>query len=221
MTPMERSEKRRLHELLPWYLNGMLDEKDKEWVEQFLRDHPDTENELAWHQQLRDALDIRHMKIPANVGLHRLLEQVNAEEAKTHLGFFERVRRFFTGLNPRPALAVAAVLVVAQAITLGFLVNKVQDQDRLILGYSTTRAVAGQQDLNRPVLRITFKSGATERDIRLLLLQVQGRIIDGPTQLGDYRVELPAERLEEAKSVLQKSKIVELVLLNKTAPGDE
>jgi hypothetical protein len=221
VTNSDRTAKQRFDDLVLWYVNGTLDQESKGWVEEYLREHPDAKHELAWHHELRNALDIRHVKGPEDVGLHRLLEQVNAEEAKSRDSVVRRLWNVLAGMNARPAFAMACVLVLAQAITLGFLVKEVRDQDQLISGYSATRAAADQQELNRPALRVTFKSSATERDIRLLLIQIQGRIIDGPKQLGDYTVSVPGERLMEAKSILEKSNIVELVLLQKSQPTVE
>jgi hypothetical protein len=219
MTNSEQTAKQRFDELVLWYVNGTLDEESKDWVERYLRDHPDARHELSWHHELRGVLDIRYMKIPGDVGLYRLLEQVNAEEEKSRNTLFERIRSLFAGMNTRPAFAVAVVVVVAQAIALGFLVQELRDQEQLISGYSATRAAANHP--NMPALQVTFKSLATEREIRLLLIQIQGRIIDGPRQLGDYTVSVPAERLKEAKSTLEKSDIVEVVLLQKSRPtGD-
>jgi hypothetical protein len=219
MTNSEQTAKQRFDELVLWYVNGTLDEESKDWVERYLRDHPDARHELSWHHELRGVLDIRHMKIPGDVGLYRLLEQVNAEEEKSRNTLFERIRSLFAGMNTRPAFAVAVVVVVAQAIALGFLVQELRDQEQLISGYSATRAAANHP--NMPALQVTFKSLATEREIRLLLIQIQGRMIDGPRQLGDYTVSVPEERLKEAKSTLEKSDIVEVVLFQKSRPtGD-
>jgi hypothetical protein len=221
MTNSEQTAKQRFDELVLWYVNGTLDEESKDWVERYLRDHPDARHELSWHRELRGVLDIRHMKIPGDVGLYRLLEQVNAEEEKSRNTLFERIRSLFAGMNTRPAFAVAVVVVVAQAIALGFLVKELRDQEQLISGYSASRAAANQQYPTMPALQVTFKSLATEREIRLQLIQIQGRIIDGPRQLGDYTVSVPPERLKEAKSTLEKSNIVEVVLLQKSRPtGD-
>lgn len=221
MTNSDRTAKQRFDDFVIWYVNGTLDQESKEWVEEYLREHPDAQHELGWHHELGNAFDIRHMNIPGDVGLDKLLAQVNAEEVKSRDSWIKRIWDGLAGMNARPAWAMAGVLVLAQAITLGFLVKEVRDQDQIISGYSATRAVADQRELNRPALQVTFKSGATERDIRFLLIQIQGSIIDGPKQLGDYTVSVPEERLKEAKSTLEKSNIVELVLLLKSRPTEE
>lgn len=220
MTNSERTAKQRFDELVLWYVNGTLDEESKDWVERYLRDHPDARHELSWHRELRGVLDIRHMKIPGDVGLYRLLEQVNAEE-KSRSTLFERIRSLFAEINARRAFAVAVVIVVAQAIALGFLVKELKDQEQLISGYSATRAAGNQRYPDMPALQVTFKSLATEREIRLLLIQIQGRIIDGPRQLGDYTVSVPPERLKEAQATLKKSDIVEVVLLQQSRPTSD
>ncbi|MEO5863225.1 MAG: hypothetical protein ABIQ03_12285 [Burkholderiales bacterium] len=220
-TNSDTTAKQRYDDLVLWYVNGTLDQESKAWVEEYLLVHPDAQHELAWHHELRNAVHIRNLNIPADVGLHRLLEQVKAEQAKSRDSWVKRGWNVLAGMNARPAFAMAGGLVLAQAITLGFLVKEVRDQDQLISGYSATRAAADQQELNRPALQVTFKSSATERDIRFLLIQIQGRIIDGPKQLGDFTVSVPEERFEQAKATLEKSVIVELVLLQKSRSAGE
>jgi hypothetical protein len=44
----------------------------------------------------------------------------------------------------------------------------------------------------RPQIRIVFAEQATERQIRGVLMKVRGRLVDGPSPLGTYTIEIPA-----------------------------
>jgi hypothetical protein len=208
----ELTPKQCFDDLIVWYINGALEPEDRQWVEGYLRDHPELRHELAWHEQLKRANDIQDLDIPKNVGLRGLLEQVNAERAKQQPStLMERIAQFFSGPILRPAFAAAAAVVLAQAIALGLLVKAVYDRDRIITDFSTTRAVPGQLPSDKPTLQVTFKSSATEQQIRLLLVSVQATIIAGPTQLGDYTVAVSREGFNDAKVKLEASAIVESV----------
>jgi hypothetical protein len=68
-------------------------------------------------------------------------------------------------------------------------------------------------------IRVSFKSGATERDIRQLLNTVQGEIVAGPSQIGEYYVLTPQDAVESHVSVLRAStSVFEAVDLVKKLP---
>ena len=73
------------------------------------------------------------------------------------------------------------------------------------------RSVAPHAGLPVPVLQVTFKPNVTERDMRLLLVKIAGRVIDGPGQLGDYIVSVPARQIEPARQHLEDSGLVDEV----------
>jgi hypothetical protein len=216
VTQPELSAKERFDELIVWYVNGTLEPQDRRWVEDYLRDHPDSYHELDWHGQLKEASDIQNMEIPPSVGLRGLLEQVRADKAKQSNGLLARILGGLASLNTRPAFAFAAVLVLAQAVALGFLTRELRDRDQIISRYSATRGIPGQAPLDLPTLQVTFKSSATEREIRLLLVSIQGTIVDGPKQLGGYTVAVRTRDPDEARMLLEGSAIVELVSLQKS-----
>jgi len=44
----------------------------------------------------------------------------------------------------------------------------------------------------RPQIRLVFSEQATEKQIREVLIKVRGRLVDGPSPLGTYTIEIPA-----------------------------
>jgi hypothetical protein len=215
-------DKQRFDELVVWYVNGSLDADDRRWVEDYLQAHPASRHELAWHNQLKNANDIQDIKVPPNVGLEKLLKQVNAERVVPQLSVMQRITQFFATLSARPAYALTALVVLAQSVGLGVLVKEVNDRDRVISDFSQIRAIPTQPvTANAPTLDVTFKSSATEQDIRLLLVGIQANIVAGPRQLGDYTVAVRSEAIEEARTTLQKSPIVEFVSPQRPGDGGE
>lgn len=60
--------------------------------------------------------------------------------------------------------------------------------------YHTLSAPAGGDGAAapRPQIRVVFAEGATEKQIREVLLRARGRLVDGPSPLGTYILEIPA-----------------------------
>jgi len=58
---------------------------------------------------------------------------------------------------------------------------------------------------------IAFDPDTQEAKIRALLLQAGATIIDGPRQLGDYSVSVPANRAQFAQDLFERSGMVEYV----------
>ena len=143
--------------------------------------------------------------------MQRLMARVRAESAAAkppRRSWLTRLHEGWAGLAARPAFAMAAAAVVlAQAGVIGTLLSREDAAPE----YAETRSVAPLPALMEPVLQVTFKADATERDMRLLLVRVAGRVIDGPGQFGDYIVAVPASRIDPAKRELEESGWVEQV----------
>lgn len=216
----DSNERRRFDDLVLWYMNGNISSEDRVWVESYLQRHPEARHALHWHAQLKDAVQRVGVAAPQNVGLDRLMQAVGEHEHRSGLSFAGRLQAFLAVAarwNYRPAFAIAALLVVAQSIGLGVLSTQVREQQAILQGYSETRAVVVPGLGERGSLNITFKNDASERDMRALMIGIQGRIVDGPDQLGRYIVAVPGEQVDEAKAKLESSPIVELVVVGGTS----
>lgn len=210
----EQSAKARFDELIAWYVNGTLKPEDKQWVDNYLRDYPDSRRAISWHEELKKANDITDLRVPDDIGLRGLHERVNADLATAQPSpMIERIARLFATLTSRPAFALAATVLLAQTIAIGTLLKQLHDRDQLISQYRGILAVPQQTQGRLAALQVTFKSTASEQDIRALLIDIQGHIVDGPKQLGDYTIAVPQQAFERAKTVLEQSHIVEFVKL--------
>ena len=119
----------------------------------------------------------------------------------------------------RPALAYAAVaLVVVQAGVIGALVMQQGTQDAELAQW---RSLPAASAVGGPVLRINFKPDTSERDIRMLLVRINGSLVGGPGQLGAYIVYVPADRIVAAEATAQSDAHVEAVDLLAVLPTRE
>jgi hypothetical protein len=202
---------RQVGELLPWYVNGTLGEREREKVEDHLAGCPDCRAEERACRRMAEAslaaAEASPSPHPAQLG--RLLDRIEIEE-RARGGRLAALRSQF-GAAPRPLrvalLAQAAIIVLLAG--LGAWKMRAPATVPVDAGPATA---ATYRTLSDPTadppraaggarLRLMFSPGATEREIRALLLGVNGKIVAGPSPMGAYTVEVPA-RGEPAGAVL-------------------
>lgn len=173
----------RFNELLPWYVNGTLDEADRAWFERHLAEHPQAREELAWFRSLQTHLRQDVPTVSQTIGLSRTLHLIRGDRPT----LAERVTGFFASLGMRPGLALAGVALMAvQGGVIHRLVQPGQDDA------DTVRAIAPARVATGPLLKLNFAPGTREVDIRMALVAVQGNVAAGPGPQGDYFVRVPA-----------------------------
>ena len=204
--------KSRFDELLPFYVNGTLEESDRAWVDEYLREHPKSAAELQWYRTLQDTMQRDAPAVSAEVGLDKVMARIRGERAParaaakpTEPSFGERVRGWLAALAPqpllRPALAGALAVVVVQGIVIANLASTDESTE-----LRTVRPTAVDPG---PFLKVNFKADAKEADIRMLLVEINGSLAGGPGQLGDWYVRIPEARITAAADKVKASPIVD------------
>ncbi len=199
--PGERAH-RQVGELLPWYVNGTLGERERGKVEDHLAGCPACQaEERACRRMAAAALaaaDAAPSPHPAQLG--RLLDRIEAEE-RGGGGRLSALRAQF-GAAPRPLrlalLAQAAVIVLLAGLGAWKMrAPSAQPGAGAPAAYRTLSdpaapAIGSPPGAGGARLRLMFSPTATEREIRALLLGVHGEIVAGPSPVGAYTVEVPA-----------------------------
>ena len=208
--------KNRFDELLPFYVNGTLNEEDQTWVDAYLQDHPAAKAELGWARSLQNRL---HEDVPAvssEVGLERAMNRIRTEgpaparaRQATKPSFFEQAREWLASVVPQPALrpvlAGALAVVALQAVVIVHMAGQSDDDA------SQMRTIPSKVAEQGPFLKVNFKGEARETDIRFLLVEVHGSLAAGPGQLGDYYVRIPVEQINAITAKVRASAIVDAV----------
>ena len=204
--------KEKFDELLPFYVNETLDEADRAWVDDYLREHPKSAAELQWYRSLQETMQRDAPAVPAEIGLDKVMARIRAERvpsraaAKAAPSFGERLREFFASITPqpllKPALAGALAVVVVQGVVIANLATRPDDSSEI----RATRPTVVDPG---PFLKVNFKADAREADIRLLLVEVDGSLAGGPGQLGDWYVRIPESRIAAAADKIKASAIVD------------
>jgi anti-sigma factor RsiW len=235
----ERSHQR-VWELLPWYVNGSLAQRERERVEAHLAACPRCRQEERVCR--RTAAEIAGAgevaPSPHPIQFQRMLARVDESEReeRQRAGGWPLLAPFrsLVQATPRPlrgALVAQAAVIV---LLVGFLA-----WDALRAGpVSPTAPAAGTpaagavyRTLSDPAappvptlrLRVMFSPQATEREIRGLLLGIRGEITAGPSRLGAYTVEVQAAEVpagDPAGVVLARLRSEPQVMLAEPATGD-
>ena len=210
-------------ELLPWYVNGTLSGQELDVVTGHLSTCIECRDEVARCRELAAAMRIGPTVAwaPSSERLARVLAGIDAiETARAGVGGWrEWVRAPLASLRelmqgtPGPmrwALAAQGALVVLLLAVMAW-------QTVLSPGppYRTLTTVSDQARRGQAQIRVVFAEDITEREIRGLLGGVQGKIVDGPSAIGAYTVEVPlpasaADRMAPVLDVLRADSKVRL-----------
>jgi len=213
----ELEQKEQFQQWLLLYVSGRLGKAESAWMEEYLTKHSSAANDLKLEQTLKETLKSKLPKLAPDHGLEAFMNRVRAEtnnpqnsiKAASNKNFFNRFKETINGLfiDPKWAMAVTLLLVQTGIITVLLSNSKVAT----LSNQAEWRSVGEQNQFKGPVLQITFKSNATEEEMRLLLVKIRATLLGGPGQLGNYFVKVQDDNLESAKQLVESSSIIESV----------
>jgi hypothetical protein len=215
--PESLSERDEIEALLPWYVTGRLDPRERRRVERYMEAHPEMGAHLALAREESEVTVAANEAIPAPSphALDRLRRSVAATPRRRPAGALfaqlsETFRDWLAGLAPPQfalATALAALLILAQAVAIGALVLE-------RAGAPAYQTAGGGKSAEKGIeLLVGFSKTATIGDIDALLKQIDATVIDGP-KAGLYRLRLPDHDDQSGRAVaaLQQSGLVTVVL---------
>ena len=183
-----------VYELLPWYVNGTLDEADRAEVQQHLGEC------LVCVREARrlEALD-RAMRVPApDLACERAFNRLSGRIAVQNEGPGVRLVAFWNGLRgliaPVPLVAGAALLVCSSVLVTAIVLGSRSefgevDQPFQTLGSHDASAAARAQG---PLLRVVLSDAALEQGIEDWVGRHQATVVDGPSEIGVMTIRLTA-----------------------------
>ncbi|HEY2679258.1 MAG TPA: zf-HC2 domain-containing protein [Steroidobacteraceae bacterium] len=173
-------EHREICELLPWYVNGTLDELARHRVDAHLVLCPVCRDELTVERRVFAKIDgetaIDYMPGPS---LKRLNARLNTLQNNAGLPLAQP-------RNPTPWHVLAAASVAAVTVTIGVLLidRWVQFRAPVQPAYRTvTNSAPRPRD---EVIRAVFAPSVTLVELQALLDEAQLRIVSGPSEAGVY-----------------------------------
>ncbi|HEY4564410.1 MAG TPA: zf-HC2 domain-containing protein [Thermoanaerobaculia bacterium] len=189
----------RVWELLPWYVNGSLAERERERVETHLAACLRCQGEERVCRRM--AGDVARggevAPAPHPVQLQRMLARIEESENESAAGGWRLLAplRALVQATPRPLLGALVAQAAVILLLVGFLARSASRP-----GAAPTPPPAAYRTLSNPDaapvptvrLRVMFSPRATEKEIRELLQGIHGEITAGPSRMGAYTVEIPA-----------------------------
>ena len=195
-----------IHELLPFRANGTLEGADLAAVDAALAEDAELRADLAALTAIRDTMQAEEVASPGDFGLARLMRDVDAE---TRVSAPVAANDNVVPLSRLRIWQVAAAVVLAVGI--GFNLPQVgpgsapmERAENEPAGF-TLASGGAEADFT-----VAFAPGATEADMRALLLAAGLEIVSGPSALGIYGLGLiDADTSDAAFAALSASGIVE------------
>ncbi len=187
---------------LPWLVNGTLSGGDRERAERHCATCPACRRERALQEGLAAAVARQSAPEvqPHPARLHKLLSRIEAEARprRRHSFFGETVS------VPRGVwLVVAAQALAVVVIGALLLLDHRSHQAVSAAPFRTLTAPEAAAPGTSSRLRVVFAPAVSAGEMRMILATVGARVVDGPTALGVYTVELIGEQGEpEAATVL-------------------
>ncbi len=182
--PMD-AERQQLREWLPLAANDTLAPELRARLEAGLARHPDLQHELRWLQTLRHTVQTDPLDaLPTgDLGWSTLERRIAARTQRpapvASPGWTERLRDWLQA-NFGPVLATACVLMVAQAVLIGSLMQQGSGFEAAG-GKPAVQGVAAGT-----LLHVTLRAEVTEPQWREALRRFNATIVDGPSALGIY-----------------------------------
>lgn len=189
--------------LLPWFVNGTLEEAERARVERHVGECVACRREVDAQRRLAEALSSAAPPSGVEAGLRSLHARLplQAENAAPP------ARGWFSALAARWPYAVIAVQLLALALLLP--ANLPQQAPYRTLSSSPT----AQAPANAVV--VVFDAGATHASVSSLLRELRLRMVDGPNRHGAYVLE-PEGGQQQALDALRASALVRFA---QPAPG--
>jgi hypothetical protein len=196
--------------MLPFYVNGSIDDTDRVWFEQYLADNPTLQTQIGFAQALRAGVKERYADVSHSIGLAKSLARLDDSAARN--GW---LKRLFSGGNwLKPALACSMGLVAFQFVLLQQ--RPTNDQAEMRYRGGNPAEIAGSDRaqsnhrnfVERAYLSVTFRPTANEGQLRLLLIAAGGQMVAGPGLNGEYLIAFTADRVIAGQEQMRQSGLV-------------
>jgi anti-sigma factor RsiW len=189
-------------ELLPWLVNETLDSEERLRVERHVAQCVACSRELDAQRALQAAIASTTPEPEAQAAFEQLRPKLDDPSSRRRgaRGWYA-LRKFWSRLEPptRRLMAAQLALTILLCVALAVALSSPRSAPSLYRTLSNPLHIAPAG----PVVVVVFHADRSEHEIRSALLAVNGRIVDGPSSVGAYTVQLPAGDLQAALSALR------------------
>ena len=204
--PFAGSRHRQAERLLPWLVNGTLDDDERELVQRHVDACADCRQQLTQWQAMQVACAAPTAPAPDPMpSFTRLRSRLQLPRARPPVSRWSAMRDAWTTAPPwlRGAVAAPCALLLALA---GAWFEREQPAPYRTLGDMPAAEPAADARLV-----VVFEPGASQARTQQLLRASQARIVDGPNEVGAYVLAVPATRVASVRDALRGAPGVTLV----------
>jgi hypothetical protein len=225
----ELNERESIEAMLPWYARGQLGADDERKVEAYLADHPEIADQLALIEEERGETTLLNEArgVPSPGALDRLMDSIEAHEAanpslastkKAVWGWASRLVGAPVPARLQWVVAAAAILIIAQGVSLGVLLISGSPQEP---GYETASGPArsvSHDVVGGTYALVQFADEAKAADINGLLTEMGFTVVEGPKPGGVYKIRISDKNLDIAerdtilKELQAKERVISFVM---------
>lgn len=173
--------------MLPWYVNGTLEEGGQAQVRAHLRSCSACREEAALHERIAAQVRSGRQVHPAPLAsLDRLMDRIEAHEARRFRRWLQQCSRWLRGRSLERALIAQAVTICLLVLVLAWLVIRPEPTAE----YRTLGSPVNDALTAAPQLQVQLHDSLTTAQVQRLLGRIDGQIVHGPTADGVYIIEL-------------------------------
>jgi hypothetical protein len=198
--PFDASAHTAADALLPFYVNATLRGEELAFVEKHLSACERCRSEVEWLRTIFASLAANTAGADTSGAATESPQGVETRES-AH-AWSGRVHDRLAASNRWTRWLLAAQLA-AIAVLGTILATNISD----VASYRTLGAVSPSAHV-RDAVAVKFDPAATESDIRRIVRDAGGRIVDGPTSVDAYLLEIPADRIDSALEALHQEHAV-------------
>ena len=180
-----------VHALLPWYVNGTLEDAERKLVETHLHACLTCSLELKRERQLGESVRAAPtIDISPEAGFARLSHRLDAAGRRGNRPPNNHFWNDWLRLPTVSRVALATFAVTAVAVLVWGTLPRPATVEPGYVTLSGTPSAANHLD-------VIFADQVTETEMRALLAEINGSIVGGPTEIGRYTVRLGDPALDD------------------------
>ena len=194
--------------LLPWYINGSLDDEQRKMVDSHIAVCLTCRSELSTQRRVAQVVQSRDTaSVGADTGFAQLRRRIQPERRT----LFSRVRDWSCSKLSAPAWVWASGVAVAASVFMALpLLHGLSGPVTVPGEFRTLSADDGHLDFHANSLRLVFSAGIDDKTQQDILHRVSAVAVTAPSSHGVLTVQVPDGELASALTLLRNQKEVRL-----------
>jgi len=201
----------RFRELLPFFVNGSLDTEEQDFINTYLEQHPEVQEELEFEQSLRSAvksIELEHDSAKSLQRLHKAIHEQQHPEKKKNEYLWSQ---FWINWGLTPAMTAISAVVIVQAL----LIIELWDDKTIMHLRSEYQWIGRSTQTSSLILKVSINTNANFSELAELFRQTGCRIVAGPSEENELWLKLDdSSRFAEIRTSLETSPNITALIIS-------